>query len=263
MAKPLWLLNTEQAHTSWFHIAASTFDLADVLLDMDFDLSQTLSRQGWTAEHLPLGFSARCHQFDGLSPLEANTATLGLPRRIRSWVAEDVDMLTRPLQERPLDCCFFGSSVARRANFFAKNAALFARMQAYLRLVAMNVPLLAGVNTPLTTENTCSIVRRSKISLNIHQSQHSYFEWHRMVLQGIWQGALVVSEPCTAAPPFQPNVDYLSVSLEEMPQTLEYLLFSQEGQKDAEKIRAHGYSTLTQHCLMKTRLRQLIDRYTQ
>ena len=256
----VWMLNTEQAHTPWFAGAATMFHFADMVLDMDFDMARMLGAQGIRAEHLPLGYSPRCHLFDGLAPLEGNVATYGLPRRIREWT-DTVQPLETPLAQRPLDCCFFGNAVERRVRFFAEHAPLFADLRAYLRLLPMTKTLRTGISTPLTTEATSGIVRRSKLAFNIHQSHHSYFEWHRIVFQGLWQGALVVSEPCTPAWPFRPNIDYISVGLDDMGEAVEYLLRSADGMLLAENVRVHGYNTLTHGNLMGTRLRELVDLY--
>ena len=256
----LWMLNTEQAHTPWFAKASTMFHRADLVLDMDFDMSRQLARQGIRADHLPLGFSPRCKLFEGLAPLDGNIATWGLPSRIREWT-DSAHPLETPLARRPLDCCFFGNAVERRVHFFATHAALFADLYAYLRLLPMDKTLRPGITTPLTTEATCGIVRRSKLALNVHQSHHSYFEWHRIVFQGLWQGALVVSEPCTPAWPFRPNIDYISVGLPDMADTIEYLLRSADGVQLAESIRAHGHTTLTTRNLMGERLKELVELY--
>lgn len=257
---PLWMLNTEQAHTTWFSGARAALDTADLVLDMDWSMTERLQGMGLRAEHLPLGFSPSCRLFDGLAPVERNLATQGIPSRIRDWADRD-DPLATPLRERPLDCCFFGNSVARRTKFFARNAALFAELNAYLRLLPLKEPLRCGVTTPLSTQGTSSIVRRSKVALNIHQSEHRYFEWHRIVLQGIRQGALVLSEPCTAGWPFRPNRDYITVELEHMAETLEYLLRSADGRELAERVRRQGYTTLTTRCGMGERLQELLTLY--
>jgi len=256
----VWMLNTEQAHTNWFAGARANFHLADLILDMDCDLAERLSQEGLRAEHLPLGYSPRCRLFDGIVPIELSMATRGIPQRIRNLCVNN-HPLHEPLENRPLDCCFFGNSVDRRKAFFAHNAPLFAKLHAYLRLLSLHVPLRVGVNTQLSTEATSSIVRRSKIALNIHQSSHTYFEWHRIVLQGIWQGALVLSEPCSNAWPFRQNIDYIAVELNSMADTLEYLLLSTEGRAFAEKIRCNAYTTLTTRCIIGQRLEELLQLY--
>lgn len=254
----LWMLNTEQEHTYWFGAARKYFGLADLILDMDQELAGHLTRQGVRAEHLPLGFSPGCRIFDGSGPISLNIATAGIPSRIRHWPAPE-SVMDGPLHERPLDYCFFGASTERRAAAFARNAATFARLEGYLRLKPLTGPLRVGESTLLSTECTSAIIRRSKVSLNIHQSEHNYFEWHRIILQGMWQGALVLSEPCTAALPFRPGIDYVSVDLDRLAETLEYLTRSDAGKALAERVRRQAYATLTEHCRVGDRLRELLD----
>lgn len=256
----LWMLNTEQKHTSWFAAAKKHFRTADLVLDMDQEMVCYLRQKGFRAEHLPLGFSASCRIFDGIASISRNNATTGIPSRIRDWAAPE-NVLDEPLHERPLDYCFFGTSTERRAAVFARNAATFAKLEGYLRLKPLTGPLRLGENTELSTECTSSIIRRSKISLNIHQSEYNYFEWHRIVLQGMWQGALVLSEPCTAALPFRPNIEYVSVDLEYVADALEYLVLSDAGKTFAERVRHQAYATLTDYCRMGDRLQELLDLY--
>jgi hypothetical protein len=255
-----WILNTEQAHTSWFAGARDFFAWADLVLDMDQHLAESLSQEGFSTEHLPLGFSPGCHLFDGVAPVPVMSSTEGIPRRIRSWVAPD-NPLDDPLHARPLDYCFFGTSTERRTAFFARNASIFANLEGYLRLRPLAGPLHASDNAALLTGATSSIVRRSKISLNIHQSGHCYFEWHRIILQGFWQGTLVLSEPCTSAWPFRPNIEYVSVDLDHLADGLEYLLLSDEGKVFAERVRSQAHTTLTERCRMGDRLKELLSLY--
>ena len=252
-----WILNTEQAHTNWFAKDRALFDKADLILNIDQEFATQLAKEGLPAESLPLGFSPNCRIFDGIAPIELNDATKGIPQRIREWT-DPKGLLEVSLHDRPLSYCFFGASTERREAFFAHNASIFAKLEGYRSSIG---PLGVEKNIPLSTENISSIIRRSKISLNIHQSEHRCFEWNRIILQGIWQGALVLSEPCTAAEPFRPNIDYVSVELDHLADTFEYLLFSNEGKAFAERIRRQGYATLTKQCRISKRLRELLQLY--
>lgn len=240
----LWMLNSEQAHTPWFATALGHLRKADLVLDMDLSMAARLRAQGIPAQHIPLLYSPSCRLFDGAAPIAAVPATESLAGQVRQWPCA-ASPLEEALSGRPLDCCFFGAASERRSHFFARNAALFAGMAAYLRLESRNTPLLYGKNSSLSTQAVCSIIRRSKVSLNVHQSEHAYFEWHRIVLQGIWHGTVVLSEPCTDAWPFHPDEDYIAASLEDMPAVLDYVLHSAEGIRWAEKIRQHAWETLT------------------
>lgn len=260
----LWMLNSEQAHTPWFAAALAHLRKADLVLDMDHSMAEQLQAQGILALHIPLLYSPSCRLFDGVPPIAAVPATEALPLQIRQWPCLS-SPLSEALSQRPIDCCFFGTASERRSHFFASNAALFAGLDAYLRLESRNMPLQYGKNSSLSTQAVCSIIRRSKVSLNIHQSVHPYFEWHRIVLQGIWHGTVVISEPCTDAWPFRPDEDYIAASLEDMPTVLEYVLRSADGMRWAEKVRQHAWDTLTANSLAhrwKTIISLYAVRYT-
>ncbi|MCR5220505.1 MAG: hypothetical protein K6E31_05880 [bacterium] len=248
----LWLVNPEQARLGWFNEGARAkyFGRADLILDFDQDNVRQLLEAGYPAHYLPLGFSPFCADFGGTAAIPLLKDTEGLPKETREWQA-DADPLSEPLSDRPLDCCFFGVSTPRRNTFFAQNAPLFAELNSYLHLQDMwrLRPLVSGENTSLDTIAASSIVRRSKIALNLHQSDNLYFEWHRLVLLGMWQGAVVVSEHCSASWPLLPGKDYISASLADMPAVVEFLLKSPKGMALAERIRRNALETLHKHSM--------------
>ena len=244
----LWFVNTEQIRLGWFAEGAKHFGKADLILDFDQDNVRHFLENGLPAQYLPLGFSGFCSDFDGTAAIPLSIATEGLPKTTREWQANE-EPLSELLSARPLDCCFFGAATPRRSEFFARNAALFADLHSYLRLQDMSCPLVSGETTPLDTASASSIVRRSKISLNLHQSDTLYFEWHRIVLLGMWQGAVVISEPCSASWPLQPGRDYITAGLADMPAVIEYLLRSSAGMEKAEEVRRNALKTLRKYSM--------------
>lgn len=255
----LWLVNTEQPKLGWFTEGAKHFNKADLILDFDQEAVRQHQENGFAAAYLPLSFSPSCEALDGTSPIPACLATESIPEVTRFWTAA-TDPLEEPLSDRPIDCCFFGAATPRRSTFFAQHAALFAELDAYLRLEDMSHPLVIGETSQLTTTATTAIARRSKIALNLHQSDSLYFEWHRIVLLGMLQGACVVSEPCSASWPLIPNKDYISAPINDIPTVLEWLLRSQEGMARAETIRRHAVTTLHKHS-MASILTNLVQEY--
>ncbi|MBQ4492057.1 MAG: hypothetical protein II967_02010, partial [Deltaproteobacteria bacterium] len=244
----LWRVNTEQIRLGWFVEGARHFGKADLILDFDQGNVRHFLENGLPAQYLPLGFSGFCPGFDGTAAIPLSIATEGLPKTTREWQVNE-EPLSEPLSARPLDCCFFGAATPRRSEFFARNAALFADFHSYLRLQDMSCPLVSGETTPLDTASASSIVRRSKFSLNLHQSDMLYFEWHRIVLLGMWQGAVVISEPCSASWPLQPGRDYIAAGLADMPVVIEYLLRSSAGMEKAEEVRRNALKTLRKYSM--------------
>jgi hypothetical protein len=118
--------------------------------------------------------------------------------------------------------------------------------------------MLGASELHLDTRSVIGIEQRSRIVLNIHREDVKFFEWHRIVMHGIWQGALVVSEPCSAAPPFRPGIDYVETSLDRLGEQLSYYLGDPRGQLEAQAIADAGFRTLTRECRMRDALERLL-----
>ena len=92
-----------------------------------------------------------------------------------------------------------------------------------------------------STDINCALGQRAKIVLNIHRDWLGYFEWSRMVLQGFWQGACVVSDPGLLNPLFEPDVHYFEENLRRMGELVRWLLESEEGRDKLDRTRRAGY----------------------
>jgi hypothetical protein len=75
----------------------------------------------------------------------------------------------------------------------------------------------------------------------MHRDWLGYFEWSRMVLQGFWQGACVVSEPNLPNPIFQAGQHYLEENLRHIPELIRWLLSTTEGRRKLDDTRVQGY----------------------
>ncbi len=100
----------------------------------------------------------------------------------------------------------------------------------------------------MDTATSVGLAQRSKILLNIHRGADRYFEWHRIVMHGIWNRALVVTEPCGDGPPFQPGVHFVEARLSQIPDVVEYYLTDPKGQAEAQAITLRGFQTLSERC---------------
>jgi hypothetical protein len=72
--------------------------------------------------------------------------------------------------------------------------------------------------------------------LNIHRDDIPYFEWHRMVQQGMALGALVVSDGCLPHPHFKPNEHFLQDEVRQVPNLIEWVLNTPDGRIAAGRI---------------------------
>ncbi len=250
----LVLVNTEQSCTQWYQLASHFFPRAHTIWDIDYTSSQRLWCQGLRGGYLPLGYLANFPLYQPVAELPVHYGTKYLAPEVRNHCT-----LTDPLVSRPIDVVFFGNTTAKREQFFAQAAPMLAKYNCYLHFSNTAKPLLAGKTTYMDTPTVLGLVQRSKILVNIHRAEDRYFEWHRIVMLGIWQRILVVSEPCTPAPPFRPGIDFIEAELADIPKKLDYYLSSPKGRREAQAIASEGYRTLTHNCQFADILRPLVD----
>ena len=250
----LVLVNTEQSCTQWYQLASRFFPRAHTIWDIDYTSSQRLWCQGLRGGYLPLGYLANFPLYQPVTELPDHYGTKFLSSDIR-----DRSTLADPLVSRPIDVVFFGNTTAKREQFFAEAAPILAKYACYLHFSNTAKPLLAGKTTYMDTPTVLGLVQRSKILVNIHRAEDRYFEWHRIVMLGIWQRILVISEPCTPAPPFRPGIDFIEAELADIPKKVDYYLSSARGRREAQAIASEGYRTLTHGCQFVDILRPLVD----
>ena len=253
LPKRLILINTEQPSTQWFQLAASFFPKAHAIWDIDYLSSQRLRHAGWKCYYLPLGYVPEFPLFKKVVDLPFHYGTCFLEKPIRSRPPH-----AEPLADRPIDVAFFGTLTPRRQSFLAAASPVLARYNCYLHLMDASRPLLPGQTTFMDTATVTGLVQRSKILLNIHRDNDLYFEWHRIVLLGIWHRPLVVSERCSPALPFRAGVDYVEAPLDDLPSALDYYLADPQGRQEAQSIAEEGFRTLTRDCRMRHMLRPVI-----
>ena len=254
----LLLLNTEQTHTQWFRLAARTFFLARHIFDMSEDSVRVLRARGYSTSHLRFGFVDGFGLYDGTLPLKLAPETEALGKAVREW--RDVG---EPLGARPLDVCFFGEATTRRGRILVELAPMLQGVESYLRLKPQGgEPWLAEATAPdHHTRLSSGIARRSKILLNLHRNDEPYFEWHRIVLMGLWHSTLVVTEPVTQSAPFVAGRDFVEAKASEMGRVMEYHLRDPRGIAEAERIREQGHRTLREACDFGQHLRETWERF--
>ncbi len=250
----LILVNTEQPSTQWAALSASLFDRATHIWDINAWSAEQIRQKGYEVQVLPLGYVEGFAPYREIKELPYHYGTCFLEPRLRRR-----SYLSQPWAQRPIDVLFVGGLTPRREAFFAQAAPVFSRYQTYIHLADSRRPIIPGLSTYMNTTTVIGLAQRAKVSLNIHRDRDQYFEWHRVVLLGIWQKNLVISESSQPAPPFVANVDYVETPLQEMLERLEYYLASPQGQREAQEIVEHGYHTLTQHCRLADALRPLLE----
>ena len=252
--KNIILFNLEQISTSWFKLVKDLFERTWAIWDLDLNSSKVHKKDLYFSEFFPLGFVKSFDLYSEVKQLPNNRATCFLDKNI-----SQKSYYNAKWTDRPIDLLFIGSLTKRREEIFSKFAKPFSNHKCYLHLPTVNCPTIPGINTCMDTNLVIGLSQRSKILLNIHQGKDKYFEWHRIVLLGIWQKTLVITESCGKTFPFVSGKDFITANIDDIPNKIEYYLNTKKGKKEAEEIVKHAYKTLVENCNMKDVLDRLIN----
>jgi hypothetical protein len=250
----LIVLNTEQPSTQWFSKAYRIFPSAYAIWDINLAVCELIRSKGFDCSYLALGYIPEFAPFAEIRELPRHNGTSSLAPEVLQQ-----SYLNAPLAERPIDVLFIGYLSPRRAKFFTEAAAIFADYRCHFHFSDATAPALPGQNTSMNTMTAIGLAQRAKIVLNIHHGDDSYFEWHRIVMHGLWQKTLVVSEVADIAPPFEAGRDFVATCLEDLPKQITFYLSSVEGRNQAQAIVDRGFKTLRDECRLTECLRKLVD----
>lgn len=241
-----FMFSTEQAQTPWFRTALPYLLCARGTIDLNYQTYRLFRESGIPALFYFPGYPA-----EGVAeaPLPDHPLARSLPRAARSY-----DTSSDVWAERPLDLVFLGAESPIREEFLARNAAYLASLSTFIYYVRLGGfrtgPLVPTAQDPRPALNRY-ICRRAKIVLNLHQGEVGYFEWHRMVMQGMWHRALVVSDRCLPHPVFKAGVHYLEETPRRIPKLIDWLLTTSEGRLAAEKVRNEATAVLVEQASMR------------
>ncbi len=234
-----FVFGTEQLQTNWFNTALPFMLMARGMLDLCVQTVEVFKRLDMASMHVLPGARQRPH---ALTERDRRHPLFGvLPAAARPHIVP-----ATPFKERPIDISFFGTSSPRRDAFFSRNAAFLADYETfnYCRRPGRG-PIRAESEDGTLSRMAGHVCGHSKIALNIHREEFGYFEWHRMVRLGMYAGSLVVSDPCLPHPDFVANEHYLQEDLRHIPNLLEWLLKTDDGAREAERVRANVDRLLT------------------
>lgn len=251
------LLNLAPPHTSGFAKAFAGLRQAAKVLDLNPRSAAVLNQLGIATDYLPLGYLPDYLPLIAPPTLPDGLALRSLPAALRDRLPD----LEAPLTDRPIDLCFIGELSDRRSQWFAQHAACFSPFRCFWHLPHPDGAILSPDQT-LPLSAAIGLSRRSKILLNIHRSEFPDGEWHRLLLQGLWQNTLVVTESCLPLPGLTAGQHYIECELAEMPDRLTWLLTDPQGQAEAERIRRAGHKALRQ-CLLLPRLQVILQSVLQ
>ena len=236
------LVNVEQLHTKWFRQGLEALKSARAVLDINLQSAAVLTQFGLPTRFLALGYVPDFSSFAARGRLPELPALATLERSIKDYCpAPDCR-----LKERPIDILFIGFLSPRRAEIFARMAERLTRWRCHFVLLDGDSPQIRGQSAALDTDAAIGLAQRSKIVLNLHQTDEPYFEWHRIVLQGLWQRALVITEPVAAQTFFAAGEHYLAAPCDELVDLIDWILGTAQGMRVAERVRNEAYRRLTQ-----------------
>ncbi|MGI8461095.1 MAG: glycosyltransferase [Solirubrobacterales bacterium] len=172
----------EQPGTHWFKADVAIARLGGAVLDINRAAVREFRDRGIPAEHLPIGWTPR-------------------------WET--------PSEERDVDITFLGSLTDRRERLLAGYAPTLAEHRAQLVISDNRRPNTATSGSFIAGEDKRRLLARSKVLLNVHQDQRSYFEWLRVV-EAIHCGAVVVSEPSSDHAPLVEGEHFVAGPAEEL-----------------------------------------------
>lgn len=240
----LWqgfMFGTEQVQTKWFQLSLPFILMSSGVLDICAQTAQLFGKTGLPALHLLPGCS---FEPSGLTEADKRHPLF----RVLPETAQAIPQATTPFAERPLDIAFFGNSSDKRDRFFGHNAGFFADLDTVLySRRAERGPLLGRGEEEALSRLAAHVSGHAKITLNIHREDFGYFEWHRMVRLGMCSGSVVVSDPCLPHPDFVAGKHYFQEQTRHIPDLLEWLLRSEDGHREAERVRSNVNDLLSHH----------------
>jgi hypothetical protein len=233
------LYNVEQAQTKWFCRGIPYLTQAPLVLDINFQTAVLCRSFGCNSIHYSPPYLPACRYT--VPELDASHIE---HLRGYKFSRSSFDWTQQPgLAERPIDILFVGTGSERRLKAFERLRELTDKYR-FLCIYTHHTSPLNDANSQTRSvgvRKAEALAQRSKIVLNVHQDWIGYFEWPRMVLQGFWQGACVVSDPCFADPVFVSGEHYLDEATRHLPELLDWLLGASDGQSKMSEIAAAGY----------------------
>lgn len=228
------LFNTEQIPSHWFGRCYRFLRAAAGVLDINLQSAACLAQLGMPTRFLPIGRIQGYPLFDDLLPI-SREYTQWAETDAGGWINAD-----QPLDARPIDILWIGSSAKRRKAFWEGAKPLFDRHASFVRLVDVRGALKADHPDAISGLAFAALARQSKILLNVHHFDTPYFEWQRLMHFGFFQGACVVTETASRVPGLMPDTHYLQTGIAQIPELVDWLLRAPEGRHTLEQVRARG-----------------------
>jgi tetratricopeptide (TPR) repeat protein len=251
--------NIDQPQSPWFCRVFPLLLNSPLILDINFQSAAILRRAGCNVVHFMPGYlptSPYVQPCVDISDIEL-VKGYDFAYQPYNWLeSEDLD-------DRPIDILFVGSSVPRRDKVLARLQELSDRYRFVCVYTRQDIPLTDGNYRSTSTRINCALAQRAKIVLNIHRDWLGYFEWSRMVLQGFWQGACVVSEPNLPDPIYVAGEHYFEENVRHIGELIRWLLSTEDGRRTLDETRTRGYQQARGLGSMEVALAPVLDAFRQ
>lgn len=213
VSRASFLLNVEQPGSTYFELAYEQAKRALGVLDINEQGVAEFSRRG----------------------IEACLALLGYTPYLESGTKSSQE------QARPIDVLFLGHVSPKREIFLSNHADFFNRYNCHLILARTEKLRLKTTPGFFVEQERNQLLKSSKILLNLHSTDRSYFEWHRAIT-AIANGCMVVSEESQYTDPLLNGEHFEMASLEKLIPLVEHYL-----EKPAERLRVsnEAYKLIT------------------
>jgi hypothetical protein len=177
-------VGVEQPGTHWFELGTRYASAGSIVLDISTYAVDELKSRGLDAHHLQLGYHPSWDRWGG----HGN-------------------------RSRPTDLLFLGSINTRRERILSEATPLLWDCQADIRLFEFPRPMTEPRALFVAGTDKWDLLASSRVLLNVHANDVSYFEWVR-VLEAISNGCLVVSESSADYGPLQPGEHFIAARAE-------------------------------------------------
>ncbi|KXV56692.1 hypothetical protein AD947_10065 [Acetobacter tropicalis] len=244
------MFNTEQPQTLWFTRGIIYIFMSAGVMDLCYQNLKSFSDVGLPVFH----FDPPVEMQDCLLTSSDRKHPLF---RVLPEGAQKNSSPFRPFHERSIDVSFFGNASRKREKFFSRSASFFSDYQTFFYYRKAEGPLPASGVYDILSRLPRYVSENSKISLNIHRDDNSFFEWHRIVKQGMASGSIVVTEECFPHPLYKEGTHFLAETPRHMPNLIEWLIRSEEGQKKAAEIQENIINTLEDDDLFQSKSRDV------
>ncbi|MBW4648122.1 MAG: glycosyltransferase [Kastovskya adunca ATA6-11-RM4] len=209
VSRNIYVLNVEQPGSSWFEIAYETAKNAKGVFDINWQGVNEFNKRDVPALHTPLGYEALFFEAENFN------------RNI----------------SKQIDILFIGSHSQRREMFLSKNADFFSKYNCYFVMTRIDKPNLPSSTGFYSGKKRNELLKSSKIIINIHFAERTYFEWHR-ILMAIGNHCLMISEPSNYIEPLVNGKHFVTTEIEDIICRCQYYL---ENESEMYRLTEQAY----------------------